>query len=147
MKLWIDTNILLDVLAKREPHLEASSLIWKFCEIGMTDGYVSALSLANLVYVMRRSLDPDKLAAVYAMLSFVFRVEDVRAIDLRKAAELRWTDFEDALQYVGAERIGADFIITRNQADFMNSSIRAITPEEFLRMREQEKNENGGEGT
>ena len=59
MKLLIDANILLDVLQAREPHVKDSSLIWKLCETGEAEGYVSALTFANLVYVMRKELNPE----------------------------------------------------------------------------------------
>ena len=59
MKLLIDANILLDVLQKREPHYKDSALIWKLCETEQAKGYVSALTFADLVYIMRKELDPE----------------------------------------------------------------------------------------
>ena len=56
MRLLIDGNILLDVLQKRTPHYEDSAKVWKMCEADLAEGYVSALTFANLVYVMRRKL-------------------------------------------------------------------------------------------
>ena len=56
MRLLIDGNILLDVLQKRTPHYEDSAKVWKMCETDLAEGYVSALTFANLVYVMRRKL-------------------------------------------------------------------------------------------
>jgi hypothetical protein len=50
----------------------------------------------------------------------------------RGAAALNWDDFEDALQSVTAERIHADYIITRNVRDFSDSRIMAFTPAELL---------------
>lgn len=52
--------------------------------------------------------------------------------DMTKAADLQWDDFEDALQSVTAERIHADYIITRNVKDFKKSKTVAFTPTEFL---------------
>ena len=68
MKLLIDGNILLDVLQKREPHYEDSARIWKMCETDMAEGCVSALTFANLVYVMRKELDPEKIGEVLKKL-------------------------------------------------------------------------------
>ena len=64
MKLLIDGNILLDVLQKREPHYEDSAKVWKMCETDLTEGFVSALTFANLVYVMRKELDSEKVSEV-----------------------------------------------------------------------------------
>ena len=64
MRLLIDGNILLDVLQKREPHFEASAMIWKLCETEQAEGFVSALTFANIVYVMRKELTPETIEEV-----------------------------------------------------------------------------------
>lgn len=133
MKLMLDANILLDVLQNRQPHVRASSLIWKICECGQATGYVSSLSFANLVYIMRKELDPASIEDVYRKLSLLFSWADLTQSDLSRAAALRWNDFEDALQAVMARRLGADYIITRNVSDYKNSPVPAITPEELLK--------------
>lgn len=132
MRLLIDANILLDVLQKREPHYRLSAIIWKLCEIEQAEGYVPALTIANLIYVMRREFDADQIEEVVNKLSLIFRISDLTASDIARAAELKWPDFEDALQSVAAERLRADFIITRNARDFEMSRVPALSPAEFL---------------
>ncbi|MBP5384463.1 MAG: PIN domain-containing protein [Lachnospiraceae bacterium] len=132
MKLLIDGNILLDVLQKREPHYEDSAKIWKMCETERAEGYVSALTFANLVYVMRKELSPEKTEEVIKKLSLIFSLADLTASDINSAAELKWDDFEDAVQAVTARRIHADHIITRNVKDFKKSEVLAFAPAEFL---------------
>ena len=132
MKLLIDGNILLDVLQKREPHWKSSSLIWKLCETEQAEGFVSALTFANLVYVMRKELSPEAIVDVVKKLSMIFRFADLAAADLSDAAALQWHDFEDAVQAVTAQRLHTDSIITRNVRDFRHSKIPAFTPDEFL---------------
>ena len=132
MKLLIDANILLDVLRNREPFVEASSVIWKLCETEKAEGYVSALTFANLVYVMRKQLDPARIAEVLNQLSLIFSFIEFTPADLTRAAELQWDDFEDAVQSVTAERVHADYIITRNVRDFAKSKVMAFTPSELL---------------
>ena len=129
MRLLIDGNILLDVLQKRKPHYEDSAKIWKMCEVELAEGYVSVLTFAN---VMRKELSSEKIEEAIKALSLIFRFEDLKAVDINAAAALQWTDFEDAIQSVTAERIDADYIITRNVKDFKNSKIIALTPSEFL---------------
>ena len=109
MVLLIDANIILDVLLNRPEFVKESSLVWKLCETEQAKGYISALTFANLVYIMRKQLTPEK-------------IEDV----------LHWADFEDAVQSVTAERIHANYIITRNVRDFTKSSVMAFTPAELL---------------
>ena len=132
MKLLIDGNILLDVLQKREPHYPSSALIWKLCETGQAEGWVSALTFANLVYILRRELTPDSVYDILKKLSCIFRFTDLTSGNLTAAGALRWSDYEDALQAAAAERIHANFIVTRNVRDFKASKIPAVTPDEFL---------------
>ena len=132
MRLLIDGNIILDVLQNRQPHVEDSSKVWKLCETRQAEGYVSALTFSNLVYIMRKELTPEKINEVLKSLGLIFQFADLTAADMTKAAELQWDDYEDALQSVTAERIRADYIITRNVKDFRRSKVVAFTPTEFL---------------
>lgn len=132
MKLLIDANILLDVLQKREPHYRDSALIWKLCEAEQAEGYVSALSFADLVYVMRKELNAEMVLDVQKKMALIFRFADLTAADITRAVEMQWDDFEEAVQAAIAERIHADHIITRNVRDFRPSRIVAFTPAEYL---------------
>ncbi len=127
MKLLIDGNILLDVLQKREPHYEDSAKIWKMCETDIAEGYVSVLTFANLVYVMRKELDAEKISEVLKILSLIFSFEDLTSSDINTATEMLWDDFEDAVQAAAAKRIHADYIITRNVKDFKKSEVIEYT--------------------
>ena len=132
MKLLIDANVVLDVLKKREGLWKDSSLVWKLCETEQAEGYVSAFTFANLVYVMRKELDPPQIQDVLKKLQLIFRFADFSAADMEKAAEMKWDDYEDAIQAATAERIAADFIVTRNVRDFKQSKVIAFTPGELL---------------
>ena len=132
MKVLIDANIILDVLEKRQLHFEASAAVWKLCETEQIEGFISALSFANLVYVLRKELSAGDIEDVLTKLGLIFDFTALEVSDIQKAAELRWKDFEDAIQSVSAERIKADYIITRNVRDYKESRIPAFTPEEFL---------------
>lgn len=132
MRLLIDANILLDVLQKRELYYRDSALIWKLCETEQADGYVSVLSFADLVYVMRKELDPQAVEDVQHKLTLIFHFADLTVADITRAGEMKWDDFEDAVQAATAERIHADHIITRNVRDFKQSKVVAFTPAEYL---------------
>lgn len=86
----------------------------------------------NIVYIMRKELDGDRIRDILEILSIIFRISDLKADDLKKAAEMNFRDYEDALQNVCAERMKADYIITRNKRDFAGSKVPAFSPEEFL---------------
>ena len=78
-------------------------------------------------------MDPVRRKEVLSALQIIFRIEDTRAKDLTRAAGLGWEDFEDADRSVVAERIRADFLVTRNTKDYAHSRVPAITPEDFIR--------------
>lgn len=132
MVLLIDANIILDVLLNRPDYVKDSAMIWKLCETEQMKGYVSTLTFANLVYIMRKQLDPEKIEDVFHKLNLIFEFADFSVSDLTHAADLNWNDFEDAVQSVTAERIHADYIITRNVRDFSKSRVMAFTPPELL---------------
>lgn len=132
MRLLIDANVILDVLQNRKPHVKDSSVIWKICEIRQAEGFISVLTFANLVYIMRKELNPGQIEEVLQKLSLIFTFTELSPSDLTSAAHLQWNDFEDALQSVTAERIHADYIVTRNVRDFLKSKITAFTPAELL---------------
>lgn len=132
MKLIIDSNVLLDVLYAREPHFEKSLSVWRLCEAGKLQGFVSVLTFANIVYIMRKELDEEKIKDCWEKLSKIFVFVDLRVADIAMATERKGKDFEDELQMVAAKRVEADYIITRNIKDFRDSSIPALTPSEFM---------------
>ena len=132
MKIWIDTNIILDVLCNRKGFVEDSSKIWKMCETNRIEGYISALSVPNIVYILRKELDPEKTMEIIQKLTLIFEVVDLKASDLKNAAAMLTSDYEDAIQMCQAARIHAEHIVTRNIRDFKESSVQALTPAELL---------------
>lgn len=132
MRLLIDANILIDVLSKREPYYQNSALIWKLSETQKVKGFVSALSFANIAYIMRKELNPDVIEKIFQMMKLIFQFTDLNTTDISNATEMKWKDFEDSLQSATAERICADYIITRNVRDFKMSKVTALTPTEYL---------------
>ncbi len=132
MRLLIDTNVLIDVLAEREGYWEDSSCIWKLGETNQADCYISVLSAANIVYILRKELNPEKTETVMNGLRLIFNFASLDELDLFKAASLRWDDFEDAIQSITASSVKADYIISRNAKDFSESEVPALSPSEFL---------------
>ena len=132
MNLLVDGTILLDVLQSRAQHFADSAKVWKLCETEQAEGFVSALTFANLVYVLRKELSPEKTEEVLKKHALIFCFTELGTADLLKAASRHWYDFEDALQSVTAERLRADYIITLNVKDFKQSKVPALTPAELL---------------
>ena len=133
MKVLIDTNVVLDVLCNRQAFSADSEAVFKLCEVNKISGYLSALSIPNIIYIMRKELEPERTKEILTKLMLIFHVADLKADDLKRAAELKFQDYEDAVQSVCASRIHADYIVTRNLRDFSESKVPAIAPSELLK--------------
>lgn len=132
MKVLIDTNVILDVLCNRAGFVEDSLKVFKYCEANQITGYISALSVPNIVYIMRKELDNGKIKEILTTLTSLFSVVDLRESDLVKATDLDFSDYEDALQSVCAVRAKVNYIVTRNIKDYKNSNVPAIKPAELF---------------
>ena len=132
MKILIDTNIILDVLCKRDDFYKDSAMVCKLCEVKKITGVVSALSIPNIIYIMRKELDAERTKEILNSISLIFTIADLKADDLKKAASMKFKDYEDAVQSACASRIRAEYIITRHIRDFRESKVAAIKPAEFL---------------
>lgn len=132
MKILIDTNIILDVMCNRKDFVEDALKVFRFCETRRLTGCISALSIPNIVYIMRKQLDREKIKEVLVTLTSLFSVIELKESDLLKATDMNFSDYEDAVQAVCAMRIKADYIVTRNVKDYKNSKVPAVTPAELF---------------
>lgn len=132
MKILIDTNVVLEVLCNLKEFAEDSLRGFKYCEANQITGCISALSIPNIVYIMRKELDGERIKEILTTLTSLFTVVDLRETDLMKAADLEFSDYEDALQAVCAARTKANYIVIRNIKDFRNSTVPAIKPSELF---------------
>lgn len=135
MAVLIDTNILLDVILKREPFFTFSNKIFSLCCSNVLSGKIAAHSITNIFYVARKNYTQSQLRT---LLLSIFQFFDVISLDKEKLLSAlnnsNFKDFEDCLQDECAHSINADYIITRNIRDFEGSKIPAITPEEYLKL-------------
>ena len=132
MKILIDTNVILDVLCNRKEFVDDSLKVFKYCEANQITGCISALSVPNIVYIMRKELDGEKVKEILTTLTSLFTVIDLRESDLTKAADMDFSDYEDALQSVCGTRAKVNYLVTRNIKDFKNSTVPAIKPSELF---------------
>lgn len=135
MKIMIDTNVLLDVLLKREPFFQASYEVLKRSALEQIESFVTATAATDIFYLLRRALK-DRQAAKDGLerLSQLVAFADALGEDVHAALSSNMTDFEDALVVAIAERCGMDYIVTRDIGDYADSPVRALTPQEFLEL-------------
>jgi len=136
VKLFIDTNVVLDVLAQREPWFDDSARLLAYIEQNGATGHIAAHTLTTLHYLLAKHLGQQKTAAILIDLTALLRVEPVDLQVLQQALALGWRDFEDAVQAVTAAQCPADYLVTRNPRDFKQSLVPVITPSEFLALRD-----------
>ena len=133
MNILIDTNVVLDVLLKREPFFKHSQLVLLLSEEEYINGYISASAVTDIFYVTNKYLkNKDATLAFLRNLTNTVAIAAVDSDIILDALDARWNDFEDCVQYSVSESIDADYIVTRNPNDFVNSDIPAISPEKLL---------------
>ena len=132
-KLFVDTNIVLDVLAKRQPHYEEAAELFSLADKKEIALAVSSLTIANTGYTLLRQMDAANAKAVLRKLRLIVEILplDDKIIGLALNDE-GFTDFEDALQYFSALENGQDIIITRNLKDFKASALPVMTARQLL---------------
>ena len=118
MRVLFDTNIILDLFLDRSPFADDAAELWQANADGRLEGFVSAITPVNLFYIARRFKDrPTAFQAVSELLAAM----SVCAVDhttLHTALMLPFSDYEDAVQHVGATDNGIAAIVTRNPKDF-----------------------------
>ena len=135
MIVLVNTNVLLDVLIRREPHYRASAQVWSLAERGKITAFISAISFNNVYYIVRKAENRTKAEDVLKLLRDTFDCVAPDAKIINQAIDSPCDDFEDAIQFHSAIRVGAQVLLTRNPNDFPQPGASIATPEEFLKIR------------
>jgi predicted nucleic acid-binding protein len=145
MKVYFDTNIVIDVLEKRQPFFKDSYTIFLMAAKREIEGIISASAITDIYYIVRKSKKSkkDALAAVIDLFN-ILTIVDTSSGDIHFAAVSEITDFEDAVNAAAAKREGAGYIVTRNTGDFIKSPILPILPENLLRLLNEPNHNNSG---
>lgn len=133
MNLLIDTNVILDILGKREPFFQDSYAALQKAVKEETECLVSVSAVTDIFYLLRKSLhSAERAKEQLEQLSQLVTFADVQGMDVQTALMRKMPDFEDAVVDAVAERNGSGYILTRNVKFFSESIIPAITPTDFL---------------
>ncbi|MFA6292085.1 MAG: PIN domain-containing protein [Victivallales bacterium] len=134
MKIFLDTDVLIDVALDRKPFSNDASLLLDKLEMKQADGFIAWHSLSNLYYICSSSVHDKKLKGYIKDLLIFLSVSETAAKDAIYALGLNVCDFEDAMQISAAMSCKADFIVTRNIRDFKHSPIQACLPGEIIKI-------------
>ncbi len=137
-KIFIDSDVVIDFFTDREPHVNPASELFELNEQGQIKLYISAVSINNIYYIVRKFLGHKKTLEVVEILTEIMEIVGTTKNEIIQALRNEFTDFEDSIQYSSALTIkDLDLIITRNVKDYKNSSIAVMTPLNFLKMKDK----------
>ena len=131
-RVLFDSDVLLDVLAQRQPFFFLSAKALDTVTQGQVQGYVSGHAITNIFYILRRQIGNEASRKLISKLLEHLQVASVTEQVIKGALQSSISDFEDAVTSEAARAIGLEIIVTRNISDFRNSSVLAMLPQDFL---------------
>lgn len=139
-KIFVDSDVVIDFFTDREPHANAASELFELNELGSVKIYISAVSVNNIYYIVRKFLGHKKTIEVIELLNEMTEIIGTTKSEIVSVLKNNFSDYEDSVQYSSALTVNdLDAIITRNTKDFKNSKIAVMTPVNFLKMIEEQK--------
>ncbi|AKP52221.1 type II toxin-antitoxin system VapC family toxin [Cyclobacterium amurskyense] len=134
-RILVDTNVVLDLLGKRESFLKEAQELFTLSDKGKVKLFVSALTFANTYYILSQQLKVSSARKVLRQFKVLVEVVPIDDKVIELALDSEFKDFEDAIQYYSAIENGVRIIITRNQKDFKHSKIPVLSAKEYLGMK------------
>ncbi len=131
-KLFLDTNVVVDLLGEREPFYDAAAKIATMADKGEIQLIVSVLTYSTVYYLLSRFEDKQLVKEKIRKFKVITETSDLTDKIIDKGLASKFTDFEDALQYYCAVKMECNILITRNGKDFKQSDIPVLTPNEYL---------------
>lgn len=132
MKLYWDTNVMLDFLGERDPFYNSAAKIATLADKRQIKIFASSLSYATISYFLTKYEGIEKAKDKLRKFKVISEICELDELIIEKGLNSDFSDFEDSLQYYSALRTECDIIITRNGKDFKKSQIPVMTPDEFL---------------
>jgi len=134
LKIFIDSDIILDVLAMREPFYKSAAALFSLVEKRKIEGFTSPIVFSNIHYVLRKRVSRKNTLESLKYLKNLIRILPVDKKTIELALDSSFEDFEDAIQYHCAEKNRINYFITRNKADYQKVKITILNAQEFLAM-------------
>ena len=133
MKVVLDTNVVIDAVASRQPFCREAEAILLLVSESKIEGFLTANSITDIYYVVRRSLPENETREIIRSLLYSLEVIEVGGADCQQALNLPMQDFEDALVAICAKKVDADYIISRDSGFLKAASpVPVVSPAEFL---------------
>lgn len=131
MRVFLDTNVILDLLQRRDGYAHAARILQKAVD-GHITIYTSSLSMVNVAYILRKHYRRESLYCLLNQLGDIISVLSVSSEAYLQALHSKAADFEDAVQLFSALEGNMDCIVTRNEKDFIKDKLPILNPSDFL---------------
>ena len=131
-RIFIDSDMILDVALARQPFVEASQQVLALCENGAFTGCISSNSVANIYYVLRKLGGDEKSHIFIKQLLKFLVIIPVDHMGISKALDSKFADFEDAIQHFAALSFGCTMIVTRNIQGYKFAELKVVLPSIFV---------------
>jgi len=133
MRLFIDTNVIIDLLAARQPFADDAARLFTLADKREVKIFTSSTTVTTTYYLLNKELKQDKARAAVSKLLTLVEVIDAGHLGVIRAInDIQFKDFEDAVQYQSALQAKAKILVTRNTKDFNLSSISVMTPKQVF---------------
>jgi len=137
-RVFIDTDVFLDVTLARQPFYAASKIILAMAENNIILGNISSNCIANIYYVLRKAGGDINARLFISKIIKYVNVISINHQNVIEALNSGFSDFEDGLQNFSATQNQCEYIITRNIQDFTNSKLKTILPEDFIKLYQED---------
>lgn len=132
MNVLLDTNVFIDYIGRKPPFFQTAAQVVAAGYFGDAKLWVPVQSLKDAFYVLERYIDSERIQQVFIKVCEVVQPVGLSGEDAIRAARLNWKDYEDCLVAVCADKVKADYLVTRDPKGFERSPVPVISPDKLL---------------
>ena len=133
-KVFVDTDIIYDLLAKRDSFYLAAARLFTLADEGKIQIFVSALSFANIHYLLSKQKSEDEAKQILRKFKVLVQVTPLNEKIIDLALNSEFSNFEDAIQYFSALQNEIEVLLTRNLKDYKKAQISVLTAQDFINL-------------
>lgn len=133
-KVFVDTDIIYDLLAKRDPFYSAAARLFTLADEGKVQIFISALSLANIHYLVSKQQSESQAKQILRKFKVLVHITPLTEKIIDLALNSEFEDFEDAIQYFSALQNDIEILLTRNLKDYKKAQISVLTAQDFINL-------------
>jgi predicted nucleic acid-binding protein len=133
-RVFVDTDIIYDLLAKREPFYQAAARLFTLADEGKIQIFISSLSIANIHYLLSKEKSSFEAKQILRKFKLLVQIAPLNEKIIDLALNSEFNDFEDAIQYYSALQNEIEILLTRNLKDYKKAQITVLTAQDFINL-------------